>query len=876
MQLTPEQQRIVAHATGPAVVYAVAGAGKSTTMAYRVQALVARGVRPERILVSSFSRETVAEIRRKIESLDVHGVACLTFNALGRRIVHYAVQQGHWPAFDEKDMELRPAQLALRAMLELSRRLGKSLAELEINTEDLQTWISICKGNLLYAEFSSAHVAAPAGQAKHNNPHYLAAYRLYEELRQQGRYLTFDDQLLLAWEAMTRFPTIRTWASQCYDYVLIDEFQDVNRAQVEIADMLTETHRNYMAIGDDDQCIYEWRGAAVQYILDFRQRYNAAAYVISDNFRCPAEAALLAGQVIALNQQRQIKPLIAQKGFGGLVRLQGFATQQDLAQQLVGEYQRLCAEGMQPEQAVVLVRSYAQTPAIEARLIQAGCAYRIVGSQRFYQRPEVKVLLTYLSFARQESEWQPHVTQVTEQYGRRFSDIIRQPNRYLSHDWIRQVVDRAQQEQCSIISLLEAGLVPPPQEAARKRITQFIHIIKYLQQHLNAQASTLLTHLVKDLDYLNYLQQSAGVAEQGEERCQNVKALLTYATGKGDVLSFLQHVRQLHVEDEHIEQHSQGRLTLMSIHRAKGLEWPVVFIPCAADDQLPAPATSNLEEERRLLYVALTRCQRQVHVLYAPEDKLSRFLLQVQAAALVQQADGARRALQNPEPRMADILQLLATMRSYPLIRYLQQWWRPTTPQLQALSEQLQQALPYQQAARQQVASYQQKHVEYQQQLAHRQVQVEQWQSMERRIQLFRKHHIKVQLTTTLTTEQLKQKLYFRQQGNNVVVLSKSGRQIGVVDRGRSRFPVAQVLDWSWLVGVVPNGGYKLTPDQQGLFSLLVLSEEKAPPQWPALPEPEALPALISYLATDDFAHDCQQLLNVFKQLQLESVKSTC
>ena len=346
MKLTDEQMNIVHHHQGAAIVYAVAGAGKSTTMAHRVQYLVQeKNIRPERILVCSFSRETVADIRRKIEGLDVTGVQCQTFNALGRKIVQKAISYGHWPAFDENQIEHRGSMLAMRALVEMSRRHGKNFAALDVNQEDLQTFVSVCKGNLRYADVASARLPLDAlrdvSQAEHSNKHYLHAYQIYEQLRQQNNWLTFDDQLLLGWEALVRFEDIRSWAKSTFDYLLIDEFQDVNKVQAQIADILTEDHRNYMAIGDDDQCIYEWRGADVRFILDFKKRYNATEFVISDNFRCYGEATLLASQVIARNKVRHAKDLVAQKGFGGQVVLKGLDHDGVIAGYVVKEYQTL-------------------------------------------------------------------------------------------------------------------------------------------------------------------------------------------------------------------------------------------------------------------------------------------------------------------------------------------------------------------------------------------------------------------------------------------------------------------------------------------------------------------------------------------------------
>ena len=173
--LTDEQRAIVEHYQGAAIVYAVAGAGKSTTMAHRVQHLVEQyHINPTRILVCSFSRETVNDIKQKIESLGVQNTSCYTFNALGRRIVQHAIKLGYFPNFDESQIEFRSSQLSMRALVELGKQLGQNFNQLDVNQEDLQTFISICKGNLAYADLLEAklpiHCQQWATQATNSNP----------------------------------------------------------------------------------------------------------------------------------------------------------------------------------------------------------------------------------------------------------------------------------------------------------------------------------------------------------------------------------------------------------------------------------------------------------------------------------------------------------------------------------------------------------------------------------------------------------------------------------------------------------------------------------------------------------------------------------
>jgi DNA helicase-2/ATP-dependent DNA helicase PcrA len=697
LQLTPEQLNIVKHHQGAAIVYAVAGAGKSTTMAHRVRHLVQQHqVKPQRILVCSFSKATVSDIEQKIQGLGITGAACYTFNALGRKIVQKTVQEGYWPPFNEELIEHRNSQLAMQALVALSKQQGKNFSKLDINQEDLQNYVSISKGNLCYADLLAAQLPAHthhlAQQAQHANTHYLTAYKLYEKIRQQHRWLTFDDQLVLAWEALERFEAIRTWAKASFDFLLVDEFQDINKVQAQIADILTESHRNYMAIGDDDQCIYEWRGANVRYILDFKQRYHAAEYVILDNFRCPAEATLLAGKIIAKNKARHAKNLVSQKGFGGHVALKGLAHEGAVAQYVVEEYRRLLTTGLTPQDCIVLVRSYSQTAVIEARLIEANLPYQVIGSQRFYERPEVRILFTYLALARQEKDYQQAQQMVmSEQYLRRFADVLRQPNRYLSQQWIDDFIRQGKYRGGSLLAFLEIQLQHIPNATTKKCLQVLWQVLHQLQHKLHDEVGGTLVWLINKLDYLDSLKKSAATPELGEERCQNVHALINYAQKKGTVLAFLEHLRGLYLADTQ-QTDNKAKLHIMSIHRAKGLEWPVVFVPCCSHTQLPSVYNNNIEEERRLLYVALTRTKQYLYVLYAPQKTgMSVFLREVDAKKIM--ADALQlQAIFNTQAmsdlRSQDVLFVAKALQHYPLERYIHYWWHKDNVTARAIWQQ--------------------------------------------------------------------------------------------------------------------------------------------------------------------------------------------
>ncbi len=378
VQLTDEQQAIVAHNEGPALVFAVAGAGKTTALVHRLERLVRERVfEPRKMLATSFSRMAVDDLRRALARWPhTQGVRVSTLHALGYRIVRKAASEGLLKLAEVK--EEGAEQALLQRVLRRARELKVPwVAELEnLEPEDFLSYVGACKGNLRYANLEEAALPSQAlkvaaqAEAPKGLEWYLELYRLFEQVRREEGLLTFDDMPMQGWEVLVRYPDILQVVQKAFQAVLVDEFQDVNLAQSELLDLVTAPHRNYMAVGDDDQTIYEWRGASPRFILEFERRYQARKYLIRDTFRCPAPQVALAGRVIAQNQQREPKRLSLTKGFAGrvYVRLEPHPPAQ--AQSLASDIAGLLAQGHRPSEMVVLVRLYAQTPYLEQALIE--------------------------------------------------------------------------------------------------------------------------------------------------------------------------------------------------------------------------------------------------------------------------------------------------------------------------------------------------------------------------------------------------------------------------------------------------------------------------------------------------------------------------
>ena len=727
VQLTEEQQAIVNHDQGPALVFAVAGAGKTTSMVNRIQHLVHdRKVAPGHILASSFSRATVEEIQVKLTTQQVTGVDCRTLHSLGLKLIRLAEDKALWEKSNEQDVKPNlNTILAERALKRMARERSCDVFALGIDVDELENQISTWKQNLAYYDLDAADLPhhaltsafqvtndqkdsvqiyqlqekplAQATQAEHPNSDFILLYQYYEEERQGNNWITFDDMLIKGWEVLVRFAEVRSLAQSMYQYVLIDEFQDVSLVQYLILDIITEKNRNYMVIGDDDQCIYTWRGANPRYFLDFKQVYEAKEYLITENFRSPAQQTTLANSLIAHNQNRKSKKISLTQGFDGTTQVVSCNNSFQIAEYIVKEIRALQNQDWRTNEMVILVRSYAQTPFIEAVLIEHQIPYQIQGNQPFYKRNEISTLLSYLYWAQlerkvQTDEWFKSRTEQLH-YVNRFQRIIQIPARYIKREIIEEVCAKATRQKTSIIDPLMASTIRM-HNRTRHQAEGFITVIEQLMNRLDQPANETLAWLVDTLDYQDYLRKHSAMEELGESKVQTVNALISFADGHQTCPALLEYVKKISFGrlDEDAD---EDWLKITSMHRAKGLEWPVVFIPNCNDGFIPVrkatyPTNSLFdsltadepvpEEERRLFYVAITRSQKMLYLLSEKTRRPSQFLEEARAEDLVDTCNQIKNILSKPTTDLNQedvILVCMGVEKATGLQHYFSNWWKP-------------------------------------------------------------------------------------------------------------------------------------------------------------------------------------------------------
>lgn len=694
IQLTDQQQAVVDHNEGPALVFAVAGAGKTTAMVHRIERLVREHIFPAgQILATSFGRANVVDLKRTLAPWPYcQAVDIRTLHSLGLDILRRAQRHGHLSKMRLSN-GLDSQQLLNISLAEARRREVPYKRELDtLDRTDFLDYIGFCKGNLWYADLRRANLPKAARKlakaAKAPDPPldwYLDFYRIFEQVRLQNGAITFDDMLMSGWEVLVQFPEVLAEVQAQYRCVLVDEFQDINLVQSAILDLITQPERHYMAIGDDDQTIYEWRGADPGFILNFAKRYKATTYFISDNFRCPAAPLLLANNVIGHNRKRQKKRLSLTRGFYGETAVSLAPTVARMSRQIVDRIVRLHHDGVPLNDMAVLVRLNAQTPYIEQFLIEEKLPYRV--SQPFYERAEIKTLIEYGRLAWFEQQLQsggnPWASPRNRTaFGDAWRTVCNRPKRYLTRDLQQQMAQSILRGQGSVAQVLATAGYNAPFDYLAERLDLFGQDIAWLATQLDQPVYNVLRELEARLVYKQYLRESSGFPQTGEGRAVSVEAFIEYAKEQGSFLQFMGHIRQL--AEQKIGQVADGlgdAVTLTTIHRAKGLEWPVVFMAQCNDGIMPfhaerAGEVDQVEEERRLFYVALTRTKEHLALYCLSEEPLSPFLYEANHETVLPDVATMTRLLAQPDDwSVADRDWVQGKTAVYHLQRYFEQWF---------------------------------------------------------------------------------------------------------------------------------------------------------------------------------------------------------
>jgi DNA helicase-2/ATP-dependent DNA helicase PcrA len=621
--LNPEQLEATRHFEGPLLVLAGAGSGKTRVLTARVCHLIHQhGVSADRILAVTFTNKAAGEMRERISRLlgtEPSGMWVGTFHAIGARLLRrHADRLGFDRTFSIFDADQ-------------SLRLVKSVQE-SVNV-DPKRWspkairaeISNAKNQLVDARtFASRNEGSFDLFVKN----VARVYPEYQRSLEHQNAFDFDDLLTRPVELFETSPELLERYRERFAFVLVDEYQDTNQAQFRFVELLTQVHANLMVVGDDDQSIYRWRGADIRNILDFEQAFPGARVVrLERNYRSTERILEAANHVIAQNVQRKGKTLRTERPGGEPVTLLEALDEMDEARWIVQEIQAR-ADGAPPlpyRDMAVLYRTNAQARALEDALRREGIPYQVVGSVRFYERREIQDVLAYLrliSNPRDEGAFERVVN-----YPRRGVGLttLEQLKRWASESGISLLEAAARADEC--LELRAGGA---------RGLQSFAELIRrFGVRAAQASIGELLEELIEDLDLVRHLHEEG---PEGEDRATNVAELIAgaldfdaartvAADDEFDTFTeldlFLQQVA-LVADVDRLDPHADA-VTLMTLHNAKGLEFPVVFIAGMEEGLFPLARAYDepdaLEEERRLFYVGITRAEDKLSLTWARQRR---------------------------------------------------------------------------------------------------------------------------------------------------------------------------------------------------------------------------------------------------------------
>ncbi|MGM0693196.1 MAG: ATP-dependent helicase [Pseudomonadota bacterium] len=613
-QLTPEQRAVVAHGRGHARVAAVAGAGKTTTMVARVLHLLAQGVPPTRILVLMFNRSAREDFQARLAEMAPAGQALpdvRTFHSLGHRLTASLTR---WGALAPRRLLTADWQVERLLRQATLAALGEApeAHETALEAERLEALAHFC--GLVKAEMASPaelHRRADFGE---ETGHFVAAFEHAERLLADQGLMTFADLIYRPLRVLEADDGLRGRVQGFLDHVVIDEYQDINTAQQRLLALLAGRDAEVMAVGDANQCIYEWRGAHPDTMLEnFTATFGAACdYPLSTTFRHGHALALAANHAIAANRRRPDQLCLAAPGnpATGLAVGQG-------SQGLLAELDGWHHGGRGLDEACLLVRSWALSVPLQLALLRAGIPFRLAREDRFvFRLPLVEALAGYLRLAVEPRRLQDpgHLAM-----------LLAQPTPFVARERILALANRLAETQhwpARHDPLLE-GLRPHQRRTLKKRWA----LLRELPSRSAWPPARLLEHVVEAVEAEKVLKRAAARRDKGDEDVRLLDVLIEQAGELGnDTQAFIE------LLSRPVENRVDGVL-ISTVHGAKGLEWPLVLLAGVNEEDFPHYTRDNpltpgrLEEERRLFYVAITRARERLVLLHdGGEHRPSRFI----------------------------------------------------------------------------------------------------------------------------------------------------------------------------------------------------------------------------------------------------------
>lgn len=607
--LNDKQKEAVMTTEGPLLVLAGAGSGKTTVLTRRVTYILQKGLaRPWQILAITFTNKAAAEMKERIAAMvpEADDIWVRTFHSCCVRILRRDIASiGYESSFNIYD-----AADQKRIVKECIKDCG--LSEDNFPIKSVMSKISDCKNKAI----SPGELMELSGQS-YRDRYYAKLYEEYEKRLKRNNALDFDDLILKTVELFKTCPDVLSYYQNKFKYILVDEYQDTNGCQYKLVEMLSAAHRNLCVVGDDDQSIYKFRGADISNILDFEKYFTEAKVIkLEQNYRSTQNILTAANKVIANNRMRKAKALWTDAGDGDKIVLRGLGDQVSEAVFVNNQIEQLVSKhGYKYSDFAILYRTNAQTRSFEENLT---CPYRILAGLRFYDRKEIKDILAYLRVLFNPND------------DHNLTRIINVPKRSIGDSTVQKLQSYALTVGKSIYQVITDGSYAEILGRTNAKISEFADMIQKLRDLIGKVSVTeLIEQMLASTGYVSRLLLE-GNPEEVLSRIENVEEFKSKAKEYEEKVEnptfegFLDNISLVSDVDNYDE--NQNAVVLMTLHSAKGLEFPVVFM-CGMENGLFPSFMSEMEEggieeERRLCYVGITRARKKLYFTYAKQRTL--------------------------------------------------------------------------------------------------------------------------------------------------------------------------------------------------------------------------------------------------------------
>ena len=606
--LNDRQCEAVKHTEGPLLITAGAGSGKTKVLTCRIAHLLELGVAPYRILAITFTNKAAKEMKERVTNLvgaQADSIWLSTFHSFCAKLLRFEIDGFHgytrnFTIYDSSDQ------------LVLVKDCLKKL-----NLDDKQFMPRSVLGTISSAKNVLMDAKAFAAKASDFYEQKVAdVYALYQEKLRENNAVDFDDLLFLAVRLLQEKEDVREKYQSRFQYILVDEYQDTNHAQYALTKILAARWRNICVVGDADQSIYAWRGADIRNIIDFTRDYpDAASIKLEQNYRSTKTILHAANAVIDNNESRPKKTLWTENPAGNKIIHYQAQTEHDEADYIAGVIYNRHEISHEPYgDMAILFRTNAQSRVLEEKLMRYAIPYTMVGGTKFYDRKEIKDVLAYLRLLYNPED------------SLSLTRIINVPKRNIGATTMEHVAAYAEEQGISLFEALSSTDEIPVTKRARTSLENFAAMIFDLLNDIEGKdVLSLIETVIKQTGYGDMLDKEAEHDPQGESRKENVGEFLSVAKDymdsnpDGNLQDFLENVALVSDVDDF--ESSDSKVTLMTLHAAKGLEFPVVFLTGLDEGLFPHSRTlldpAQVEEERRLAYVGITRAERQLYVTNA-------------------------------------------------------------------------------------------------------------------------------------------------------------------------------------------------------------------------------------------------------------------